>query len=78
MADDEPAGATQTEVDIANSGPAPWINRFIVIKGPMVRIAFLEQATADGPTFFRNAVTMSHADAIALKNLLNGMLADLE
>jgi hypothetical protein len=53
----------------------------MVVMGPMVKIVFMEQGGQGGPTepvFFRSAVTMSHQDAIQLKNLLTGMLADLE
>jgi len=63
---------------VANSGPAPWTNKFMVMLGPMVKIVFMEQGGAEEPLFFRSAVTMSHQDAIALKTLLVRLLADIE
>lgn len=71
-------GVSKSEADVANSGPAPWTNKFIVSLGAAVRVAFLEQGSPNEPLFFRSAVTMSHQDAIALKTLLNRMLADVE
>ena len=82
MADEKPGdrtgGVPRSEADVANSGPAPWVNKFFVVLGPMVKIVFMEQGGPEEPLFFRSGVTMSHQDAIALKNLLTGMLADVE
>ncbi len=75
---DRTGGVPRSDADVANSGAAPWTNRVIVTMGPMVRIAFLEQGAPDEPMYFRAAASMSHQDAIALKNLLTGLLADVE
>jgi hypothetical protein len=68
----------RAEADVANSGPAAWTNKFMVMLGPMVKIVFMEQGGADEPLYFRSAVAMSHQDAIALKNLLTNLLVDVE
>lgn len=44
----------------------------------MVKLVFMEQGGPEEPVFFRAAVVMSHQDAIALKNMLTGMLAEVE
>jgi hypothetical protein len=72
------AGVSRKDADVANSGPAVWANKFIVVVGPMVKLVFLEQGGQEEPLFFRSAVVMSHQDAIALKTLLNRTLADVE
>jgi hypothetical protein len=74
----ETPGVSQKDADVANSGTAVWANKFFVGIGHVVKIVFLEQNGVGEPTFFRSAVVISHQDAIALKNLLNGMLADIE
>lgn len=71
-------GATPTELDVSNSGPALLANRVVVSVGHVVRISFLEQHQPDRPAAFRTAVAMSHGDAIALKDLLTALLADAE
>jgi hypothetical protein len=71
-------GVSRKDADVANSGPAPWSNKFVIALGPMVRVAFLEQGGPEEPPFFRGAVTMSHQDAIVFKNLLTSLLADVE
>jgi hypothetical protein len=64
--------------DVASSGPSILCNKFVVALGHVVRMTFLEQAGPTDPEYFRASVTMSYQDAIALKNLLSGMLADAE
>lgn len=71
-------GVTRADADVANSGPAVWANRFMVMRGPMVKVAFMEQGGPGEPLYFRSAIAMSHQDAIALKNLLTEILADVE
>ena len=78
MADDTTGGVTRTDANIANSGPAVWANKFMIMLGPMVKIAFMEQGGPEEPLFFRSAIAMSHQDAIALKNLLAGILVNVE
>lgn len=78
MAETPMTNVPRAEADIANSGPAAWSNKFIVSTGHAVRIAFLEQGGPTEPIFFRSAVMISHQDAIALKNLLVTVLADVE
>jgi len=75
---DRTGGVPRDEANVANSGPAVFANKFMVVLGPMVKIMFMEQGGADEPLFFRSAVAMSHQDAIALKTLLSRILADLE
>jgi hypothetical protein len=69
---------TRGDADVANSGPAVWANRFMVMRGPMVKVAFMEQGGPGEPLYFRSAIAMSQEDAIALKNLLTEILADVE
>jgi hypothetical protein len=69
---------TRADADVANSGPAVWANRFMVMRGPMVKVAFMEQGGPGEPLYFRSAIAMSQEDAIALKNLLTEILADAE
>ena len=45
MADEKPPGVSRAEADVANSGPAPWVNRFMIMLGPMVKIVFMEQGS---------------------------------
>jgi hypothetical protein len=71
-------GVTHESANVANSGPAPWANKFVITIGPMVRIAFLEQGGPEEPEYFRGAVAMAHQDAIALKNLLTALLVEVE
>jgi hypothetical protein len=71
------SGVSRTEADVGNSGPASWCNKFMVVLGPIVKIIFMEQGGPNEPIFFRSAAAMSHQDAIALKNLLTGILADV-
>jgi hypothetical protein len=73
-----PPGVSRKDADVANSGAAVWANKFLAVLGPVVKLVFLEQGGPDEPVFFRAAVVMAHQDAIALKNLLTGMLADIE
>lgn len=79
---DEPAGqpgaVPRAEADIGNSGPAVYSNKFMTVLGPVVKIIFMEQGGPTEPLFFRSAVVLNHQDAIALKNLLTTMLADVE
>jgi hypothetical protein len=75
---DRTGGVPRAEADVANSGPAVWTNKFMVVLGPIIKIMFMEQGGPEEPLFFRSAVAMSHQDAIALKTLLTRMLADLE
>ncbi len=76
--DAPPAGVSRKDADVANSGPAVWANKFLAVLGPMVKLVFMEQGGPEEPVFFRAAVVMSHQDAIALKNMLTGMLAEVE
>jgi hypothetical protein len=69
---------TRADADVANSGPAVWANRFMVMRGPMVKVAFMEQGGPGEPLYFRSAIAMSQEDAIALKNLLTEILPDAE
>lgn len=63
----------------AFSGPAVLSNRFFISLGDSgVRIAFCEKWSPESPTVFRTAVTMGFQDTIALKNLLQTMLTDVE
>jgi hypothetical protein len=78
MAEPSITNVPRAEADIANSGPAAWSNKFIVSVGHAVRIAFLEQGGPNEPIYFRSAAMVSHQDAIALKNLLVTLLADIE
>lgn len=81
MPNEKPAttGVPRSEADVANSGPAPWSNRFFLVLGPIVKIVFLEKGGGeDEPVFFRAAATMAVQDAIALKNTLTTMLAEPE
>ena len=78
IAEDKPPGVPRAEADIGNSGPAVWSNKFMVVLGQVVKIIFLEQGGPSEPLFFRTAAVMSVQDAIALKNLLAGMLAEPE
>jgi len=73
-----PPGVSRRDADIANSGAAVWTNKVFLVLGSVVKIVFLEQGGADEPPFFRTAVVMSHQDAIALRNVLTSMLADVE
>lgn len=68
MTDDEIA-------DIANSGPAPYTNKMMMMTmGPIVKLMFMDQAGPQAIPYFRTAVTMSKDDALALKTLLAGLL----
>jgi hypothetical protein len=82
MADEKPTDSTggvpRSEADIANSGAAVWTNKFFVAMGAIVKIAFLETGGPNEPVYFRAAAAMSVQDAIALKDLLTGMLAEPE
>jgi hypothetical protein len=73
-----PQGVSRTDADVANSQPAVWSNKFFVSMGSVLKIAFLEQGGPTEPVFFRTAAVMSVQDAIALKNLLVGLLAEPE
>ncbi|MFN0191076.1 MAG: hypothetical protein ACKVP5_03745 [Aestuariivirga sp.] len=67
------------ELEAAYAGAAPLTNRFVVtMSAAGVRIAFLEEDGTGGPLHFRTASLLSFADAIALKNLLGTMLAQVE
>ncbi len=62
------------EMEIAQSGPAIYSNRFfITISNAGTRIAFAE-AGPDMPPVFRSAVLLSHADTYALAGLLKDLL----
>jgi hypothetical protein len=69
---------TNSELDIAFSGPAIASNRFFVTVGPTVRIAFCEQLGPNIGPKFRTAVSLPAQDAIALAELLKQLLAPIE
>ncbi len=70
---------SETELDIANSGPALLSNRFYVTVAPFgVRIAFTEQSNPQKPPAFRTAVVMSIQDGIALYKLMQDLLKEAE
>lgn len=58
--------------------PAPYVDRFVVTAGNVVRIAFAEEVSKGKKQAVRAAVSMTHQNAIALKNLLDAMLRPLE
>jgi hypothetical protein len=62
----------------AYAGPAVAANRFYVTMGPTLRIAFCEQLSDKVKPQFRSAVSLAHADAIVLANLLQKALAPVE
>jgi len=68
----------EKEKAAAQAGSAPFVNRFFINIGPVVRIAFAEQWGPDDTPQFRAAITMVYADAIALKDTLGSLLAQLE
>ena len=79
--DGEPTfmAATDEEMSVAFSGPAPGANRFWVTLGqPGVRIAFTEQVPNTNQQFFRTAVTLHPTDAISLYKTLAHLLQGIE
>lgn len=69
---------TKDELNVAYHGPATLSNRiFVTTTSGGVRIAFTEQHGEKLPEF-RTAAFMPFESAIALKNVLTTMLADVE
>jgi hypothetical protein len=70
---------SEDELQIAFSGPAIASNKVYVTLSPGgIRIAFTEQRTSAAQPSFRSAVMMNFQDAIALRNLLSQILANVE
>ena len=71
-----PTEISRVLANIANSGAAPWVNRFLVYEGSMIKICFVEQNDPSDETsiFFRAAVTMSHTCAIELRDALDRVI----
>ena len=63
------------DVHDAFSGPAIFVNRFLLSAGPIVRIAFGETFDIEAPMHYRVGVAMSIDDARELATILNNMLA---
>lgn len=75
---EETRAVSAEEESVGFSGPAISANRVLVHIGAAgVRISFVEQ-WGDRNIEFRTAVMMPMQDAIALKNLLTGLLSDIE
>jgi hypothetical protein len=71
--------ASDAELDVAYSGPAPAANRMLVTLGNSgVRIAFAEQQAKSDKLHFRSAVVLHPIDAIKLYRILKDMLKDIE
>lgn len=68
----------EVERDPSQADAAPYVNRFFITVGPVVRIAFAEQWGPSGRLIPRTAVALAHADAIALKNVLGALLGGIE
>jgi hypothetical protein len=67
------------ELRTAMSGPAPFCDRFVVIRNQVgMRIAFLEKDITGAMPHFRGAVMLSYPDAIELRNLLDNLLKPIE
>lgn len=63
---------------IAMSGPAPYSNRFQVKISPhTARLSFMEVDEKE-QMFFRTAVCISYPDLVALRDLLNEIVKDVE
>lgn len=61
------------------SGPAVLANRiFLTITGSGARLSFMEQHGDKVPPQFRTAVILSFEDALALRDLLERQLKDIE
>ena len=68
-------GVTQAELEAAFSQAAPYANRILLTAHHYGgRLSFLE-TTPDGRVSFRAAVALHVADLVALRDLLNDMLA---
>lgn len=65
---------------VSYDGPAPLVNKFFVsIQQVYARVSFLEYSPEDQATpHFRAAVTMSINDLVALRDLLNVLLKDVQ
>ncbi len=63
--------------DQAASFQAPTVvaNRFVIVAGATVRIAFGEQAPQNGETIYHQAVLLSREDAYELKQQIEDLLA---
>jgi hypothetical protein len=70
-----PEARAQAEWDAAYEGPAVTANRFFLIStGAYLRISFCEQQAPERPLRYRAAVALTHAEALALANLIKGFL----
>ena len=73
------AEVSPEEIRASFTGPAVYSDRFIVnIYQSSVRISFLEHDGISDPAHYRTAVSISHQDAIQLRDLLGQMLAPIE
>lgn len=70
---------TENEVQISNSVPAIFTNRFFISMSPGgVRITFTEQQSEIGDPAVRSAVIMHIEDGIALYKTLENLLKEAE
>ena len=69
---------TEEQMEVGYSGAAISSNKFFITVGPQgARIAFAE-GRGGGKFYFRTAVVLPFQDAIALKDILGQMLAQIE
>lgn len=69
---------TETETDIAFSGPAVFSNRFYIsVSAVGARITFAEEAEGR-PASFRTAVYLGLADATSLSKVLKALIKEPE
>lgn len=83
MADEPPPtlakSVSDEDLQKAFSGPAFVSNRmFASTTGAGLRIAFMEEHGTKVPPIFRTAVLLPFINAIALRDLLNRQLKDIE
>jgi len=75
----QPFEVPDTEIVTSFSGPALHANKILISNLPSgVRIAFLEALADQVQPLFRTAVLLGFGDAIALRDLLNHQLRDIE
>jgi len=68
----------QRDVEMAMSGPALLVNRVVVMgQGAGLRISFGE-IVSDETAQFRTAVFLAVSDALALRDLLNFVLKEVD
>lgn len=59
--------------------PAKWTNRFHASAGPAImRLAFAEQPSPQSVGRYHSAVIMGKEDAIALRDLLTGVIQKMD